>query len=44
MTTSADVVNLGDSRRVNELTNRFNQIKAMDVIADLFALVTKDSV
>src|SRR5947209_10596183 len=41
---AADVVNLARARGANELNERIDQIVAVDVVAHLFAAVTKDSI
>src|SRR5690348_2837269 len=41
MTAAADIVNLARARRANEFSDRADQIEAVNVIADLFALVAE---
>src|SRR5260370_7924242 len=44
MTAAADVVNLARARRANELGERFDKVKTVDVIAHLFALVSENAI
>ena len=41
---AADVVHFSAARRANELCKRFDQVEAVDVITNLFALVSEDAV
>src|SRR5262245_34317390 len=44
MPAATDVIHFADAWRANEFRERFNQIKAMDVVAHLFALIAEDTV
>src|ERR1700737_4888021 len=44
MPASADVVNLASSWRANELRERLDEIKAVNVVADLFAFVSEHAI
>src|SRR3954449_13443346 len=44
MPAAPNVVNLRDTRRANERGEGIDQISAVDVVADLFAVVTEDAI
>src|SRR5438552_6097355 len=44
MTAAADVIDFSGTRRANEFRKCFDQIETVDVVAHLFAFVTKNTV